>query len=1051
MFSSTFSQLTSLLNPYQWVSNINQDDIEAYQNFDEQRFWQENEDYLYKANLLKATLINEGNKFKLSYFSSEDNAVRICYFKNQSEVDKHIISNQFIDIWEITIENGSTLYWFKDKFDQLQKVLDTKTLDFAYAKDLPGFYYGFVIQDFDRSNHLPVYILKQYNFYWGIKDTKRYYQDALKFFLRDLDQLKLSWKNTKRVIGVSFGTLAITGAYFTYQARTQLKESLVNTNLSNKASMLSTQESNSIVSFPMETQYLSNIDRFQLEYESYNIFQNSTTSILSISVSGVNGIELPLWITTSTKKLIGPIKNYGLYGWDKTINAFKTTEKYIYAMFNTSSKFESRETKPKQVIAAYASDTNMNTVGGFYTLYSSDSGWHRLQYYDAFLIGVDEILWLNEIEAFNNQLYLIRSDYSCIDIFRIDLSAPEWHEHTFRKEGNFAISDLDTKLVKRFVRLTASENIIYILGDNNHLQENGLRAEVLIVDITNLTAPKLLSYYHLSDITLKSYYPLPSIRYFDHYLYLAMNHIGLEILRVNPPEYPLKIGNYFINDTTTTETNITLNSLEVSGHFAYLSMSTYSPKFFSYLVDVSNPSAPIMRKNRINNVGNILSVSNDLICSSDTIQDHEFFECDSVKSGSEYEYVGPSRISDIKIIRNKLRLALESESFGVSEFDIGNSKINIMGNPNKSTSILVEFTATDSLGKFGKARVKLIFTRFPILLRFLSRYYPSLIASTLGLITITAISIFVYRRQKHIIQQRDEALVELLSLPAYTSTHIPADEVTKGDFLGKGSYGNVYKGVLYPDKPIAIKQLPNIKVTKRIIDSLTDEIKIIASLNNSNIARLEGIMVDENNCLCLIMEYANRGSLDDYLKNNKSITREQQIDLALEIALALRYLHSQERPIIHGDIKSANILLHEDNQHLYAKLTDFGLSTLKSNSKGFVGTPAWMAPELFNGQVANEKSDVYSFGVVLWELVSQQSPFSEVINSGVIKSWVLQGIRPEIPDDCPAALVTVINNCWKENPAERPIMKDVVADLKKYKGALVPSNLQQYAGPVLRM
>lgn len=103
----------------------------------------------------------------------------------------------------------------------------------------------------------------------------------------------------------------------------------------------------------------------------------------------------------------------------------------------------------------------------------------------------------------------------------------------------------------------------------------------------------------------------------------------------------------------------------------------------------------------------------------------------------------------------------------------------------------------------------------------------------------------------------------------------------------------------------------------------------------------------------------DHGSLSDMLQNETMVLDGEHIfPILLDITQGVRFLHSANPAVIHGDLKAQNILV--DNR-LRAKVADFGLSN--KNRLGATGTPYWMAPELLRGETSNtQESDVYSFG-----------------------------------------------------------------------------------------
>ena len=95
------------------------------------------------------------------------------------------------------------------------------------------------------------------------------------------------------------------------------------------------------------------------------------------------------------------------------------------------------------------------------------------------------------------------------------------------------------------------------------------------------------------------------------------------------------------------------------------------------------------------------------------------------------------------------------------------------------------------------------------------------------------------------------------------------------------------------------------------------------------------------------------------------------VDWAVQLALALQYLHGQTPPVLHLDVKPSNVLLFD----VEAKLADFGISKVLANTcgttKGFGATPNYSAPEQMDDDgVVTRATDVYGLGCVLWELVA---------------------------------------------------------------------------------
>jgi len=142
-----------------------------------------------------------------------------------------------------------------------------------------------------------------------------------------------------------------------------------------------------------------------------------------------------------------------------------------------------------------------------------------------------------------------------------------------------------------------------------------------------------------------------------------------------------------------------------------------------------------------------------------------------------------------------------------------------------------------------------------------------------------------------------------------------------------------------------------------------------------------------------------------------------------EIVEAMNYLHSYEPPIYHLDLTSKNVLLDENYS---VRITDFGLSKLGGESfKGIMGTPAYIAPEVFANTVDPTqiaKVDVYAFGILVNELITEEPPYysNNIPTFEALKHLVLKGSHPEVAKKIPEELDSMIKNSWNRDPKERP-------------------------------
>lgn len=156
--------------------------------------------------------------------------------------------------------------------------------------------------------------------------------------------------------------------------------------------------------------------------------------------------------------------------------------------------------------------------------------------------------------------------------------------------------------------------------------------------------------------------------------------------------------------------------------------------------------------------------------------------------------------------------------------------------------------------------------------------------------------------------------------------------------------------------------------------------------------------------------------------------------VACGAARGMAYLHSGNPPVLHRDLKSANILLDDSYT---AKVCDFGLSRLKAQERsmtGNCGTVQWMAPEVLANMSYNEKADVYSYGIIVWELLSRECPYDGMSAIQCALAVLNRDKRPEIPKWCPPSLHALIKSCTKKDPNHRPSFVQILRALDAMEG-----------------
>ncbi|KAM5587427.1 wall-associated receptor kinase 1 [Rosa sericea] len=259
--------------------------------------------------------------------------------------------------------------------------------------------------------------------------------------------------------------------------------------------------------------------------------------------------------------------------------------------------------------------------------------------------------------------------------------------------------------------------------------------------------------------------------------------------------------------------------------------------------------------------------------------------------------------------------------------------------------------------------------------------------------------------------------------------------------LGEGGCGTVYKGVLLDNKVVAIKKSKG--GTSIHSEQFVNEVVVLSQINHRNVVKLLGCCL-ETAVPLLVYEFVTHGTLYEHIhRKRSSLSFELRMKIAVETAGALAYLHSStSTPIIHRDVKAANILL-DDNYT--AKVSDFGASRLVPSGQTEIqtlvlGTFGYLDPEYLQSNQLTEKSDVYSFGVVLVELLTSKVAFSnDRCLASIFVSSMDEDCLKQILDDAivnEGNIETVENvaslakRCLRVKGEERPTMKEVAMELE---------------------
>ncbi|KAL0967325.1 hypothetical protein UPYG_G00250790 [Umbra pygmaea] len=258
--------------------------------------------------------------------------------------------------------------------------------------------------------------------------------------------------------------------------------------------------------------------------------------------------------------------------------------------------------------------------------------------------------------------------------------------------------------------------------------------------------------------------------------------------------------------------------------------------------------------------------------------------------------------------------------------------------------------------------------------------------------------------------------------PGYPFEEIEYNDIDVEEVVGRGAFGVVCKAK-WKGKDVAIKTIESESERKAFIV----ELRQLSRVNHPNIVKLYGSC---NNPVCLVMEYAEGGSLYNVLHGAEPIpcyTASHAMSWCFQCSQGVAYLHGMKpKALIHRDLKPPNLLLVAGGTVL--KICDFGtacdIQTHMTNNKG---SAAWMAPEVFEGNNYSEKCDVFSWGIILWEVITRRKPFDEIGGPAFRIMWAVHnGTRPPLIQNLPKPIESLMTRCWSKDPSQRPSMEEIV-------------------------
>lgn len=227
-----------------------------------------------------------------------------------------------------------------------------------------------------------------------------------------------------------------------------------------------------------------------------------------------------------------------------------------------------------------------------------------------------------------------------------------------------------------------------------------------------------------------------------------------------------------------------------------------------------------------------------------------------------------------------------------------------------------------------------------------------------------------------------------------------------------------------------------------------------ASSNSTGILTQNSSAYERIAKLAIVMEYIPNGDLYRWLNDkNAVIDWDMRLRIAEEVAQGMYFLHTLNPPILHHDLKSANIFIVDKSKHapVVCRVGDFGeaRTNFSYNSRERVDNPIWLAPEVMQKQRYESGADVYAFGIILWELFARDHPFDEYPEArsdflSVLEDAIVGGLRPSIPDKkveaelpisatsnvCVPLYAYLMRECWQTDRFRRPTFARIISTLQ---------------------
>ncbi|XP_041664838.1 serine/threonine-protein kinase Nek3 [Cheilinus undulatus] len=253
----------------------------------------------------------------------------------------------------------------------------------------------------------------------------------------------------------------------------------------------------------------------------------------------------------------------------------------------------------------------------------------------------------------------------------------------------------------------------------------------------------------------------------------------------------------------------------------------------------------------------------------------------------------------------------------------------------------------------------------------------------------------------------------------------PMDRYSVLKVIGEGSFGRalLVRSESSHEKYV-VKEIQLPKSQTKLENSRREAVLLSRMKHPNIVAFREALEADD--LLWIVMEYCSGGDLLQRIQKQKTtqFCVDDIVRWFAQMCSAAHHIH--EKRVLHRDLKSKNIFLTDNGT---IKLGDFGSACILNSSKAYahtyVGTPYYVAPEIWDNKPYNNKSDVWSLGCVLYELCTLRHPFQASSWKSLILK-VCRGAYPPLPKHLPYELQYLIKQMFKTNPKDRPSLHTIL-------------------------